>query len=85
VAIWTELLALKEPIGIRADFFQAGGYSLLVPRLTWVIKERLGVELSVRTLYGATTVEKLALQIDALALASNVSRAGASPTERFEF
>jgi amino acid adenylation domain-containing protein len=84
--IWAELLALDAPSGVHADFFELGGYSLLVPRLMWLIRERLGVEVPVGVLYRGATVAELALHIDALAVSSTASQKSvADLTEHFEF
>jgi acyl carrier protein len=63
-AIWEELLE-TGPVGALADFFDLGGHSLLALRVLARIGERLGVELEMRVLFDAPTVEALAGAIDA--------------------
>ena len=70
-AIWEELLE-TGPVGALADFFDLGGHSLLALRVLARIGERLGVELEMRVLFDAPTVEALAGAIDA-------ARSGAAP------
>ncbi|MBN1138918.1 MAG: amino acid adenylation domain-containing protein [Anaerolineae bacterium] len=57
--IWQEVLG-TGPIGVRDSFFELGGHSLLAFRLFARIKEVLGIELPVASLFQAPTVEQLA-------------------------
>jgi thioesterase domain-containing protein/acyl carrier protein len=58
-SIWEDLLGVR-PIGIRDDFFEAGGHSLLAMRLVARIQERFGHGVPLAALLGAGTVETLA-------------------------
>jgi amino acid adenylation domain-containing protein len=62
VTIWEELLDVR-PIGVTDDFFQLGGSSLMVIRLLFHIRERLGVTLRVAALFEHTTIRSLAAVI----------------------
>ena len=62
--IWAELLDLDTRPGPEDDFFVLGGHSLLVLRLLAAIEERLGSRPSVASIYRATTLRALALDID---------------------
>src|SRR6201999_2690569 len=59
IDIWKEVLHLNS-VGIHDDFFEVGGHSLLAAQLFDEITKRLGVNLSLATLFKATTIEKLA-------------------------
>jgi len=58
-AIWRELLGLSE-IGIRDDFFELGGQSLVAVRLFNKIRKRWSVSLPLSTLFEAPTIAECA-------------------------
>ena len=57
--IWQEVLDIK-PIGIKNNFFDLGGDSLLAVQLFAEINKKFGKNLSMTTLFQAPTVEQLA-------------------------
>jgi len=59
VQIWEDLLGV-HPIGIKDDFFDLGGHSLLTVRLFDRIAQVFGKKLPLSTLYGGATIEHLA-------------------------
>ncbi|HEY0604277.1 MAG TPA: amino acid adenylation domain-containing protein, partial [Herpetosiphonaceae bacterium] len=62
VAIWEELLGIA-PIGMDDNFFELGGHSLLATRLLGRLRELLGIELPLNSLFVAPTIGKLAEQL----------------------
>ena len=65
VAIWGEMLNVPaERIGITANFFDLGGHSLLATRVVSLVRKIFDIEIQIRDLFTAKTVEALALVID---------------------
>jgi amino acid adenylation domain-containing protein len=61
--IWREVLGL-ERVGVYDDFFELGGHSLLLPEVTLRLRERLGVQVPIRTLLQEPQIATLALSVE---------------------
>ncbi|GGS14625.1 hypothetical protein GCM10010252_62630 [Streptomyces aureoverticillatus] len=64
VAMWQEVLG-RADIGIRDNFFDLGGHSLLVPQVVLRVNREFGVSLSLRALFRSQTVRALADEVRA--------------------
>ena len=61
-AIWSELTGVHD-IGVHDDFFDLGGHSLLATRVIARVGAQLGVRLTLRDIFAAPTIRRLAEQI----------------------
>lgn len=64
VALWKEVLKIDK-VGVKDNFFELGGHSLKATLLLSLIHRDFGVELSLREVFKASTVEGLANTIEA--------------------
>jgi len=65
-AIWQELLKV-ERVGRGDNFFALGGHSLLATRVMARVRDALGVELPLRTVFEAPSLLELAARVEQLA------------------
>ncbi|TCP59139.1 amino acid adenylation domain-containing protein [Tumebacillus sp. BK434] len=61
--IWSDLLGI-ERIGMRDDFFALGGHSLLAAQVMSRVQIAFGLQLPLRELFDAPSVERLAARIE---------------------
>ncbi|MFS2001979.1 amino acid adenylation domain-containing protein, partial [Duganella sp. CT11-25] len=67
--IWRQLLGVSQ-VGRHDDFFALGGHSLLAIQLLACVREQVGIELELRTLFQASSLSALAEEVSALQLAA---------------
>ncbi|TMQ11358.1 MAG: amino acid adenylation domain-containing protein [Deltaproteobacteria bacterium] len=77
--IWREMLGVDQ-VGVHDSFFALGGHSLLVVRLVARIHRRLGVELTIRSVFESPTIAGQAERI--LARAGSPEASAGDPAER---
>jgi acyl transferase domain-containing protein len=61
--IWGDVLGIEQ-IGVVDDFFELGGHSLVGTRIMTQVCRRFGVSMSLRALFAAPTIEKLAIAVE---------------------
>jgi acyl-coenzyme A synthetase/AMP-(fatty) acid ligase/acyl carrier protein len=66
--IWADVLGVSR-VGVEDNFFELGGHSLLAVQLRSRVRSTFDVEISLKSLFDATTVASLARQIEELILA----------------
>ncbi|MGA2223061.1 MAG: amino acid adenylation domain-containing protein [Syntrophobacteraceae bacterium] len=62
-AIWQDLLR-TEGIGVHDSFFELGGNSLLTVRMLCRVKQELGVDINLASMFSMPTIAAIASQID---------------------
>nr|WP_278193104.1 phosphopantetheine-binding protein [Dickeya dianthicola] len=61
--IWRDVLRLDSPVGFTENFFDLGGHSLLAMRLVSAVSKLFDIELTVRDIFIAQTIDELAVLI----------------------
>jgi hypothetical protein len=72
-AIWQELLGLKT-VGRYDGFFESGGHSLRLTKLSFMANEVFDVNLDIGRLYSLRTLQEFALYIESLMTKDNVNK-----------
>ncbi|MEH2062640.1 MAG: amino acid adenylation domain-containing protein [Nostoc sp.] len=62
VQIWSKILKVDN-VGVKDNFFDLGGHSLLAPYLITQIKQQLGKDIPLVTLFQHPTIEELATMV----------------------
>jgi amino acid adenylation domain-containing protein len=65
VEIWKDLLRLKQ-VNIHENFFELGGHSLLATQMTSRVRDALGLELPLQSVFTAPTIAQLAPVLETL-------------------
>jgi acyl-coenzyme A synthetase/AMP-(fatty) acid ligase/acyl carrier protein len=81
--LWQHVLRI-ERIGAKDNFFESGGHSLLAMQLVGEVRERFGVELTIKNLFARPVLAELAEAIDALSWLERSKAPSAHATEREE-
>jgi amino acid adenylation domain-containing protein len=69
-AIWKDVLHIGS-VGRNDNFFELGGHSLLASTTLMRVRERWGVQLPLRSIFEAPTIEKLANRIETIVWATS--------------
>lgn len=64
LALWNEIFR-RDDIQVTDDFFEIGGYSILMIQIVTRIEESFGVRIPLREFFTAPTVERLATLVHA--------------------
>ncbi|MGZ4969989.1 MAG: phosphopantetheine-binding protein, partial [Methylobacter sp.] len=78
--IWAEVLGVEQ-VGVEDNFFELGGHSLLATQLVSRLCNTFKIELPLKMLFEASTVEKLAEKVDWALWASNFADKARSEDE----
>jgi acyl carrier protein len=63
--LWQDILKV-ERVGRRDDFFELGGHSLLAMQLIVRIRSIMALEIPIRALFEAATLEQLAAELESV-------------------
>jgi amino acid adenylation domain-containing protein len=61
--LWMNVLRVDR-VGVNDDFFDLGGHSLLIMRLIAQVRDAFGLEMSIRDVFAAPTLEALAAELE---------------------
>lgn len=81
--IWSELLGYRQ-IGIRDNFFEMGGHSLLAMQILTRVRESMNINLPATVVFQKPTIEEMAEHIDFILWAIDGSGEGAGLNESMQ-
>jgi len=61
--IWGEVLGLAQ-VGVRDNFFDLGGHSLMITRILSRLRESLQIDLPMKSIFEAPTITEFALLVE---------------------
>ncbi|WP_256717096.1 phosphopantetheine-binding protein, partial [Pseudomonas protegens] len=64
-AIWADVLKLDR-VGMSDNFFELGGHSLLVAQVVTRVKQQFGVDMPIKSLFGAESLAAFVEKVQAL-------------------
>ncbi|WP_345724842.1 amino acid adenylation domain-containing protein [Herpetosiphon gulosus] len=79
--LWAAILQ-REQVGINQNFFELGGHSLLATRMVSQIRQHWQLDLPIRSVFEAPTIEQLAHVLDLLRWAQHANQAPAQAREQ---
>ena len=82
--IWQTVLG-KDNIGIHDNFFSLGGHSLSATKVVTLMKENMGIELPLNTIFESQTIYTLSSVVDVLSDENSESLKDTDNEESFEF
>ena len=74
VELWSDILKLpKEKVGVQDNFFELGGHSLLATRVVGQIRSTFMIEIPIRDIFTANTIQSLATLVEKNLVDSSLS------------
>ncbi|MDK1290726.1 non-ribosomal peptide synthetase, partial [Pseudoalteromonas umbrosa] len=83
--IWADLLGIDQRhIGVKTNFFDLGGHSLLMVRLASAIRSEFEVEIPIKTLFEQPTIKEIEQQISEKSLLTVIAEREAKASIKLE-
>lgn len=79
IRIWQDILG-RNDIGSTDNFFDLGGYSMLIPQVVYWLNREFGVDLPLQAVFRAQTIRELSDEIDVRLRAQVKENGDAGPT-----